>query len=208
MAAKSTKQALSAVEEAMIKRQSEIQAIISAKKTQMKIDYINSTENLQRSMLNEDISTINAILSVIKENYSLDGRKLQPTFGYGTIPNALITLSIAILYAKEYEKEELLHMANTTIDTVEQLVDAMGRESYFSPKHGMLIDEVPMDVSKVKSTLQQLITDLTLVSDISLDKFNQDRIDQRFTKARIKAELANENFINYIQGVDDTIYVD
>ncbi len=206
MAKKTTTQ--SPLQLAMEARRKEISALINEKKQSMQIAYINSDTFTTREMLNSDLLTINALLTNAKENYALDGRKLSPTFGYGTIPNLLITLAKAILYAKSHEKDELLFMANTTIDTIETLVDALGQESYFNPKTGMMRDEVPMDISTVIAMLEQLITDLNLVSNISLAKFNEEFINKLFERARVKAELAYENHINYINDIEDITYED
>jgi hypothetical protein len=189
-------------------RKASINAIITARKEELAIKYINSDTFLIREMLDSDINTINALLSVAKDSYVLDGRKLSATFGYGTIPNLLITLAKAILYAKAHEKEELLVMANTTIDTVESLVEALGQEAYFNPKTASIREEIPMDITTVKVMLNQLISDLNLVSEVSLDKFNEITIDNMFTRAQLKAKLAYENYINYLEGIEDTVYLD
>jgi hypothetical protein len=199
---------LTPLQVAIAKRKASINAIITARKEELAIKYINSDTFLVREMLDNDINTINALLSVAKDSYVLDGRKLSPTFGYGTIPNLLITLAKAILYAKAHEKEELLVMANTTIDTVESLVEALGQEAYFNPKTGTIREEIPMDIDMVTAMLRQLINDLNLVSEVSLAKFHSGNIKLIFTRAHLKAKLAYENYINYLEGIEDTIYVD
>jgi hypothetical protein len=199
---------LTPLQVAIAERKASINAIITARKEELAIKYINSDTFLIREMLENDINTINALLSMAKDSYVLDGRKLSATFGYGTIPNLLITLAKAILYAKAHEKEELLIVANTTIDTVEALVEALGQEAYFNPKTGTIREEIPMDIGTVTAMLRQLISDLNLVSEVSLAKFNETTIGSMFTRAQLKAKLAYENYINYIEGIEDTVYLD
>lgn len=205
MAKKTT---LTPLQVAIAERKANISAIINARKEELALKYINSDTFLNREMLDHDINIINALLSVAKDSYVLDGRKLSPTFGYGTIPNLLITLAKAVLYAKAHEKEELLIMANTTIDTVESLVDALGQEAYFNPKTGSIREEIAMDIDTVTTMLRQLISDLNLVSDISLAKFNTTFINSMFMRSEVKAKLAYENYINYLDGIEDTVYED
>jgi len=199
---------LTQLQVAIAERKASINAIITARKEELAIKYINSDTFLTREMLDSDINTINALLSVAKDSYVLDGRKLSASFGYGTIPNLLITLAKAILYAKAHEKEELLVMANTTIDTVESLVEALGQEAYFNPKTASIREEIQMDIDTVTSMLRQLISDLNLVSEVSLAKFHSGNIKLVFTRAQLKATLAYENYTNYLAGIEDTIYID
>lgn len=195
------------LEEAIKARKATVAQVIQAKKLEMQMKFVESDAFMTRELINNDITTIDAILTLAEENYTADGRKLPVTFGYGNIPNKLITMAKSILYAKEYEKDELLFMANTDISTVEILVDALGQEAYFS-KTGTLEEEIPMDIEVVVETLQQIITDLQLVSTISFAKFSEESVAKRFERARVKAMLQQENYINYISGVKDVVYID
>jgi len=195
------------LEEAIKARKATVAQVIQAKKLEMQMKFVESDAFMTRELINNDITTIDAILTLAEENYTADGRKLSVTFGYGNIPNKLITMAKSILYAKEYEKDELLFMANTDISTVEILVDALGQEAYFS-KTGTLEEEIPMDIEVVVETLQQIITDLQLVSTISFAKFSEESVAKRFERARVKAMLQQENYINYISDVKDVVYID
>lgn len=153
----------------------------------------------KRELQKTDNAKLDVLLNQVEEVYSKSDRKISQTFGYGIIPNKILTLLKAIQYVKATEREELLLITGLDEQTIEDTLDAFGNTAYFAKTSIEVVPEIPMDIDKTKELLRLVATDMQLVSDLDLLKFNIDNVRYQYTRARVKAEEMCENTQQYVQ---------
>lgn len=153
----------------------------------------------KRELQKTDNTKLDVLLNQVEEVYSKSDRKISQTFGYGIIPNKILTLLKAIQYVKATEREELLLITGLDEQTIEDTLDAFGNTAYFAKTSIEVVPEIPMDIDKTKELLRLVATDMQLVSDLDLSKFNIDNVRYQYTRARVKAEEMCENTQQYVQ---------
>jgi hypothetical protein len=160
---------------------------------------LNSPLYDKRELQKSDNTTLDVLLEKVEEVYAKDDRKMSQTFGYGIIPNKILTLLKAIQYTKASDREELLLITGLDEQTIEDTLDAFGNTAYFAKTSIEVVPEIPMDIDRTKELLRLVGTDMSLVSDLDLSKFNIDNVRYQYTRARVKAEEMCENTQQYVQ---------
>lgn len=187
-----------------VAKQAEIKELIEVQKIELEMEMLDSPLYELRAIEAEDNLKLDAILNHIEELYTQDNRKLSQTFGYGIIPNKVLTICKAIQYSKHDEKQELLMMTGLTEQCIEDLLDAFGNTAYFSPRALEIVPEIPVNISMTKELLNTVIADLGLVGDIRLHKFNKETVEYQSTSARLRAEEALANTLKYATDAEIT----
>jgi len=178
-------------------RKEQMEEIILKKKLEKEAQYLNSSLYEQRQLEAEDLETLDAYISQLEQILEVDNRKRSYVFGYGTIPDKVLSLVKSIKYLKAHEKEEMLLSTGLTEIIIDDLVEAFGMTAYFSMKTETLVPEVPMDIDVTKQLLTEVMTKIGLVSNVSLSKFNEDNVNYQYKKASVKAEEAYEMTLKY-----------
>lgn len=151
-----------------------------------------------RELTKTDSTKLDILLSRVEEIYSLDSRKITHVYGYGIVPNKILTLLKAIQYTKASEKEELLMLTGLDEQIVEDTLDNFGNTAYFSKQSIEIVPEIPMDIAKTKELLKLVAVDMHLVSELDLSKFSIDNVRYQSTRARVRAEEMLNNTKEYI----------
>lgn len=180
-------------------RKSEISTLIETRKIEMQINLLNSPLYTSRQLEEADTLQLTALLSIITDNYAVDDRKVINTYGFGVVPNKLITILKSIQFSKLHEKQELLIQTNLSESLIEELLEAIGGVAYFSAKFNAIVPAIPMDIPKVREKLHEVSQLMGLVAPLNLSKFNASNIEYIYTKASIDAENALENHLRYKQ---------
>lgn len=160
---------------------------------------LNSPLYDKRELQKADNIALDLLLANVEEVYSRSDRKMSQTFGYGIIPNKILTLLKALQYVKSTEREELLLITGLDEQTIEDTLDAFGNTAYFAKTSIEVVPEIPMDIERTKELLKLVATDMKLVSDLDLSKFNIENVRYQYTRARVKAEEILDNTQAYIQ---------
>ena len=177
--------------------QAQLQETLEANAIQLQINKLQSPLYVERQLEIEDNLKLDAIIDHIEELYAVDRRKVSQTYGYGDIPNKIVTITKAIMYSRMDEKAELLMMTGLHSSTVEDLLDAFGNTAYFSVRDMKVVPEIPMDIARTKELLQVCADDLGLVSTLKLHKISSDNVEYQRLRALSKAEEALENTLKY-----------
>ena len=185
-------------------RKEQIRELAKQKKLELELRKIESPSYEARVIQEDDIATLDAIISHAEELYAADSRKVSKVFGYGLIVNKILTVVQAIQYAKAEEKAELLAMSGLSEQLVEDILDSYGNTAYFSRKEVAIKPSIPMNIPKLKELLQLAIMDLGLVSDISMAKLNEETVQYFYDKAQVNAEDMLTNTLKYAE--EDTVY--
>lgn len=175
----------------------QLEETLEANKLQLEINRLTSPLYMTRQLETEDTVKLDAIINHIEELYAVDRRKVSQTYGYGDIPNKIVTIAKAVMYSKIEEKTELLMMTGMHSGTIEDLIDAFGNTAYFSVRELKVVPEMSMDIVRVKEILQVCADDLGLVSTLKLHKFSPTNIEYQSKRALARAEEALENTLKY-----------
>lgn len=186
------------VEAKKVAKQAEINQMVETIKLNHELVKLDSPLYTIRELQAKDNATLDAYITVVQEEYAKEDRKLSQTFGYGIIPNKILTLLKAIQYSKADSKQHLLLLTGLDEQTVEDTLDAFGNTAYFSKLSIEVMPSIPMNIPKVKEFLKLVATDLGLVSDLDLSKFNQSNVDYQYTQAQDKADELLDNTREYI----------
>ena len=177
-------------------RKAEVAERIEVRKLENQINFIESPLFEARELDKEDNLVLDAYLTHIEEMYAVSKRKVSKTFGYGVIPNKVLTIAKSVMYCKAEEKLELLAMTGLNETQVEDIVDAFGMTAYFSPKSLDIVEAVPMS-DNITDIIAQACSDMGLVSSVNYGKFTKSNIDYQYTRASLKANEALENTLKY-----------
>ena len=177
-------------------RKASIQEAIECIKVNNEMKYIESPLYEARQLDENDNLTLDAHIQYITDIYTADKRKVSMTFGYGVVPNKILTICKAVMYSKANEKAELLAMTGLSEAQVEEITEAFGMTAYFSPARLEIVESTPMSANIVE-LLGQAATDLGLVSAINYGKFTASNTDYQYTRAQLRAEESLENTLKY-----------
>ena len=177
-------------------RKASIQEAIECIKVNNEMKYIDSPLYEARQLDENDNLTLDAHIQYITDIYTADKRKVSMTFGYGVVPNKILTICKAVMYSKANEKAELLAMTGLSESQVEEITEAFGMTAYFSPARLEIVESTPMSANIVE-LLGQAATDLGLVSAINYGKFTASNTDYQYTRAQLRAEESLENTLKY-----------
>jgi len=178
------------------KRMEEIRRKAEEIRAKKQEEYINSDKFTQRILFDEDVQKLDAYIELIKERYSgkiYNGRKPSIVYGFGTIPNKIVTIVKSIYFMKEDDKKDLIQLTGINEQIMEDLIKAFGSMAYYSKSAGAVQPEVPMDIQRTKELIKEIAEILGLVSDIDLSSFEQSYVDSLYLKARRTAEDLAEN---------------
>lgn len=181
----------------MEERKQEVKALMEEIKLRNELRKIESPLFEKRELEKQDNLKLDALIEQLEEFYSVDNRKISRVFGYGIMVDKILTIIRSIQYLKQDEKQEMLMLTGLDESTVEAVLDALGNPTYFSVRELKLVEEQPANVSELKSLLKVVALDLNLLSELNLNKVNQDNVDYQFTRARLRAEEALENTLKY-----------
>ena len=164
---------------------------------QHELNKLDSPIYNKRELVKQDSLTLDIILGQIEEAYRTNKRKVSQVYGYGIIPNKLLTILKAIQFSKSADKEELLLITNLDEQIVEDTLDSFGSTAYFSKVAVEIIPEIAMQKEKVKELLTTVAIDMKLVSELDLSKFNTANIDYQYKRAQLNAEELLTNTQEY-----------
>ena len=153
----------------------------------------------KRELQKDDIAKLDVLLDEVEAVYSRENRKISNVFGYGLIPNKILTIVKAIQYSKQADRTDLLLLTGLDEQTVEDILDAFGMTAYFNKTSVSIVPEIAMDIQRTKELLALVATDMRLVSDLDLSKFNIENVRYQYDRARINAEEMLENTQEYTQ---------
>jgi len=179
-------------------KKAELEEVVATVMVQHELTKLTSPLYNHRELTKRDSVTLDVLLDQIAEVYARDNRKMSLTFGYGIIPNKIITLLKAIQFSKAAEKEEFLMMTGLDEQIIEDTLDAFGNTAYFSKMGIEVIDAIPMDIDKVRQLLQTIAVDMKLVSELDLSKFNKANVDYQYKRAQLKADEMLDNTKEYV----------
>ena len=151
-----------------------------------------------RELAKEDNIKLDVIIDQIAESYATNDRKMSLVFGYGVIPNKILQICNAIRYSKAEEKEEFLLLTGLDEQIIEDTLDTFGSTAYFSKLAIDIIPAIEMNIIKSKELLKIVATDMGLVSELDLSKFNKANVDYQYKRAQMKAEEMLENTKEYV----------
>lgn len=178
-------------------RKVEMQTKIEQIKLSNEISKLDSPLYEQRQLEEQDSTQLTVYLNQLEEYYSIDNRKLSRVFGYGVMVDKMLTVIRSIQYCKLDEKVEMLMLTGLTEQLVEDIVDALGNSAYFSVRQLAIVDEQPYDVVKLRELLKIAAVDMGLVSQLNLNKVNEDTFKYQYAKARLRAEEMLHNTMKY-----------
>ena len=187
------------LEERKLAKAQELATLKETITLQHELAKLNSPLYDKRELQKTDNITLDILLAQVEEVYRHSDRKMSQTFGYGIIPNKILTLLKALQYVKSAEREELLLIIGLDEQTIEDTLDAFGNTAYFAKTSIEVVPEIPMDIERTKELLKLVATDMRLVSDLDLSKFNIENVRYQYTRARVKAEEMLENTEAYVQ---------
>ena len=182
-----------------VAKQAEVKELIELTKVTQEINKIDSPLYNKRELSLRDNMVLDTIISTIEEQYAADDRKMSVTFGYGILPNKIITIMKSIQYSKHAEKEELMMMCGVSEQSVEDVLDAFGNTAYYSKNDNTIVESIPMDIAKVKELLALAAIDMQLVSTLDLGKFNSTNVDYQYKRSQLKADEMLENTTKYVE---------
>jgi len=177
----------------------ELKDMVELINTKKELDKLQSPWYDQRELQRQDNLKLDALIETIKEQYAADDRKMSFVFGYGVIPSKMLAILKSIQFSKTEEKHELLLMTGLDESILEDTLDAFGNTAYFSKASVEIVPEQPMDIDKVKELLEMVATDMGLVSNLDLSRFNTDNVKYQYDRARLKAEEMYDNTKAYIE---------
>ena len=192
-------QLLKELEERKVAKQAELEELKQTIALNHELTKLESPLYNKRALSAQDSLTLDVLINQVEEQYSRDDRKLSLTFGYGIIPNKILTLLKAILFSKAADKEELLMLTGLDEQIVEDTLDAFGNTAYFSKHSVEIVPAQEMNINRVKELLELVAIDMKLVSELDLSKFNTANIDYQYTRAQVKAEEMLDNTKQYIE---------
>jgi hypothetical protein len=182
----------------------EMAEIVEIAKLNHELTKLDSPLYAKRELTKIDSTALDVLLVQVEEEYAKDDRKISQTFGYGIIPNKIITLLKAIQFSKAQLKEDLLLMTGLDEQVIEDTLDAFGNTAYFSKTAVEVIPAMPMDIPRVKELLEMVAIDMKLVSDLDLCKFNPANVDYQYKRSQLNADEMLDNTNEYITAA--TIY--
>jgi len=153
----------------------------------------------QRELTKTDNTKLDLLITQAEEIYAKTDRKMSLTFGYGILPNKILTLLKAIQFMNNADREEMMLLTGLDEQIIEDTLDAFGNTAYFDKVSVEVIPEIPMDIDRIKELLRLVATDMQLVSDLDLSKFNIENVRYQYTRARLKAEEMLDNTQQYVQ---------
>jgi hypothetical protein len=146
------------------------------------------------------IDKLDSTLRLIESAYyNLEDRKVVHTYGYGLLLDKVITICSNLKYLPREEKEAIFISTGLNDMLIEDLLEAVGRPSYYSKLNHSIVPEVEFDAEKTAYMLETLSITLDLDIDLNYDK---DRIKDTFERARNKAESmfnATEEMLNTLK---------
>jgi len=182
-----------------VAKQAEIATVIEMAKVKHEMTKLDSPIYNRRELSKQDSTTLDIISEQIAEHYARDDRKMSLTFGYGIIPNKIISLLKAIQFSKATEREEFLMMTGLDEQIIEDTLDAFGNTSFFSKTAIEVVPAIPMSVTRVKELLQLVAIDMKLVSELDLSKFNSSNVEYQYKRAQLRADEMLDNTKEYIE---------
>lgn len=180
-------------------RKEQMAALIKSKRIELEAKKLQSPLYEKRMFEEEDLNTLNAIISEIEEMYAVNKRKVSQVFGYGPVVNKLIMIAQATLYSKQEEKAELLMITGMPESLVEDIMEAYGSTAYFSAKELCIKPAKPMQIVELKKLLDLAAQDIGLVSELKLSKLNATNIDEIYARAQLRAEELLENTLEHLE---------
>lgn len=142
----------------------------------------------KRELAIADNTTLDVILTQAETVYARNNRKMSKVFGYGLIPNKILTLLKAIQFSKAEDRDELLLITGLDEQIIEDTLDAFGQTAYFSKASITIMPAIPMDTPRIKELLKLVATDMRLVSELDLGKFTIENIRYQYDRAQINAD--------------------
>ena len=196
------------LKEKVAARKAEIAETVECIKLENEIKYVESDLFQTRKLTEADNNVLDAYIEHIVDQYAQSKRKVSQTFGYGVIPNKVLTICKAVMYSKAEEKIELLAMTGLSETQVEEITEAFGMTAYFSPASLEIVKSVPM-AKNIVEVLKQASSDMGLVSNISYGKFNAENVEYQYNRAKQRAEEALENTIKYAdENLDEVAFTE
>ena len=189
-----------------IAKKEELANVIATVKVQHELTKLDSPLYNKRELMKTDSIMLDVIIGQITDVYAREDRKMSLTFGYGIIPNKIITLLKAIQYSKAAEKEEFLMMTGLDEQIVEDILDAFGNTAYFSKVAIEVVPEIPMDIARTKELLNLASIDMKLVSELDLSRFNVANVSYQSKRAQLRADEMLDNTKEYIEAA--TVYAE
>ena len=193
------KELMAELETRKVAKQAELADLRETISLQHEITKLDSPLYNNRALTKADGITLDVITNNVAEVYARDDRKMGLTFGYGILPNKIITLLKAIQFSKAAEKEEFLMMTGLDEQIVEDTLDAFGNTAYFSKIGLEVIDEIPMNIVKAKELLRMVAIDMKLVSELDLSKFNTSNVEYQYKRSRLKADEMLDNTKEFVE---------
>lgn len=114
----------------------------------------------------------------IYNNATKENRKWKPTrtYGYGDQIAVLTGLLNGIQYAAAEHKSAMLEATGLSSTLVEDTLQTIGSQTYYSPKYEMVITGVPLNVDEFKAQVQLL--NLTLGIDVNTAQVTPAKVAQ------------------------------
>lgn len=143
-----------------------------------------TTDTLNK--LNTACETIVAQMPIYNTN-TKENRKWRPTrvYGYGDQIALLTGLLNGIQYAAAEHKTAMLAATGLSSTLVEDTLQTLGSQTYYSPKYEEIITGVPMQVDSFKSQVE--LINITLGVSINTSQVTQDKVEQLSTIANAQA---------------------
>lgn len=133
--------------------------------------------------------------------------KVLRSYGLGEEVDQVIGLLGAIRYATDEHKTEMIALTSLDVYSVEQCLDALGSDPYFSKTHKVIVDGIPADVEQFKTYILSVCNTLEL-NAVSTVKFTQAFFDKRFDSAEVRANEEHENHLRYMRISEDNTEYD
>jgi hypothetical protein len=180
----------------------EIRVKIEEKKLEREIENLDNPIFEQRAMEEEDMLTLNAIISSFEDLG--EKAKVRRVFGFGVQVDKILTIVKSLHYApgKDDIRTNMYANAGISEQLVEDIEDALGMSAYYSPKQNTMIEEVPGNINKLISNLKLIANDLQL-HNLKLTKVTQENINAIRKRDLLQAEELMQNTIEMAEKLQD-----
>ena len=166
---------------------------------EQKIATYSSPMYARRALTKLDNTKLDAITTMIADQYAQNDRKMSLVFGMGLLPNKILAILKSIQYSKHEEKLDLLLMTGLSEDIIEETLDAYGNTSFFSKAAIEVVPAQPMDIMKIKILLTEVARDMGLVSNLDLSRFNSENVKYQYDRAQLRADEMLANTQEYVE---------